>query len=86
MTYSIVARDPDNGQLGVAVQSHFFGVRAVVPWVQSGVGAIATQAMAEISYGPLGLERLRAGDSATDALRALIANDDAERDPSGGDG
>ncbi|HZN14141.1 MAG TPA: DUF1028 domain-containing protein [Acidimicrobiales bacterium] len=77
MTYSIVARDPDNGQLGVAVQSHFFGVRAVVPWVLSGIGAVATQAMAEISYGPLGLERLRAGASATDALSVLVAADDA---------
>ncbi len=76
MTYSIVARDPDSGQLGVAVQSHFFGVRAVVPWVESGIGAIATQAMAEISYGPLGLERLRAGESATEALAALIEGDD----------
>ena len=76
MTYSIVARDPDNGQLGVAVQSHFFGVRAVVPWVLSGYGAVATQAMAEISYGPLGIERLRAGESATDALAALLAADE----------
>jgi uncharacterized Ntn-hydrolase superfamily protein len=55
------------------VQSHFFGVRAVVPWVLSGIGAIATQAMAEISYGPLGLERLRNGDAATDTLAALLA-------------
>ena len=76
MTYSIVARDPDNGQLGVAVQSHFFGVRAVVPWVESGVGAVATQAMAEISYGPLGIERLRAGEDAPSVLRALLADDD----------
>jgi uncharacterized Ntn-hydrolase superfamily protein len=76
VTYSIVARDPENGQLGVAVQSHFFGVRAVCPWVHSGVGAIATQAMAEISYGPLGLERLRNGDSAADALRVLLSLDD----------
>jgi uncharacterized Ntn-hydrolase superfamily protein len=77
MTYSIVARDPENGQLGVAVQSHFFGVRAVVPWVLSGVGAVATQAMAEISYGPLGLERLGAGESATETLAALVKADDA---------
>ncbi|MBA3654418.1 MAG: DUF1028 domain-containing protein [Actinobacteria bacterium] len=76
MTYSIVARDPENGHLGVAVQSHFFGVRAVCPWVWSGFGAIATQAMAEISYGPLGLERLRSGATATDALAALVAADD----------
>ena len=76
MTYSIVARDPDNGQLGVAVQSHFFGVRAVVPWVESGIGAVATQAMAEISYGPLALERLRNGEAAPDVLAALVSGDD----------
>jgi uncharacterized Ntn-hydrolase superfamily protein len=76
MTYSIVARDPGTGQLGVAVQSHFFGVRAVVPWVESGIGAIATQAMAEISYGPLALERLRHGQRADDVLAALIDGDD----------
>ena len=75
MTYSIVARDAENGQLGVAVQSHFFGVRAVVPWVLSGYGAVATQAMAEISYGPLGLERLRAGESAAETLTSLLAAD-----------
>ena len=79
VTYSIVARDPETGQAGVAVQSHFFGVRAVVPWVESGIGAIATQAMAEISYGPLGLERLRNGESAADVLAALVAGDDAVR-------
>lgn len=76
MTYSIVARDTGNGQLGVAVQSHFFGVRAVVPWVLSGIGAIATQAMAEVSYGPLGLERLRAGESAASTLAALLEADE----------
>jgi uncharacterized Ntn-hydrolase superfamily protein len=79
VTYSIVARDTDTGQLGVAVQSHFFGVRAVVPWVLSGYGAIATQAMAEISYGPLGLERLRSGEGAPDALAALLAGDEARQ-------
>ena len=52
MTYSIVARDPDNGQLGVAVQSHFFGTGNVVPWLEAGVGAVATQAMAEVAHGP----------------------------------
>jgi uncharacterized Ntn-hydrolase superfamily protein len=77
MTYSVVARDPQTGQLGVAVQSHFFGVRAVVPWVLSGIGAVATQAMAEISYGPLGLERMTAGESPADALAALLAADEA---------
>lgn len=76
MTYSVVARDPVNGQLGVAVQSHFFGSRAVVPWVLSGIGAVATQAEAEISYGPVGLERLAAGETPRAALDALVKADD----------
>ena len=63
MTYSIVARDPESGALGVAVHSHYFAIGAVVPWVEAGVGAVATQAFAELSYGPLGLERMRAGES-----------------------
>ena len=75
MTYSVVARDPETGAFGVAVQSHYFSVGAVVPWVESGVGAVATQAMSELSYGPLGLERMRAGASAADALAALLAAD-----------
>ena len=61
MTYSIVARDPENGSLGIAVQSHFFGVGRIVPWAEPGVGAVATQAFAEASYGPLGMELMRAG-------------------------
>ena len=75
MTYSIVARDPESGALGVAVQSHYFSVGAVVPWVEAGVGAVATQAFAELSYGPLGLTRMRAGEAANDALAALVAAD-----------
>jgi uncharacterized Ntn-hydrolase superfamily protein len=75
VTYSVVARDPDTGAFGVAVQSHYFATGAVVPWVEAGVGAVATQAMAEVSYGPLGLERMRAGQSASDALAALVAAD-----------
>jgi uncharacterized Ntn-hydrolase superfamily protein len=78
MTYSIVARDPSTGALGVAVQSHYFGVGAVVPWAEADVGAIATQAMAEISYGPLGLDLMRAGKTAAEALRALVAADAGE--------
>lgn len=77
MTYSIVARDPETGELGVAVQSHYFGTGSVVTWAEPAVGAVATQAMAEISYGPLGLDLMRAGKSAPDALRALLAADDA---------
>src|ERR1700674_4909322 len=74
-TYSIVARDPETGALGVAVQSHYFSVGAVVPWAEAGAGAVATQASAELSYGPLGLERMRAGESSDAALAALVAAD-----------
>jgi uncharacterized Ntn-hydrolase superfamily protein len=75
VTYSVVARDPDTGAFGVAVQSHFFSTGAVVPWVEAGVGAVATQAFSELSYGPLGLELMRAGDDSREALRALVAAD-----------
>lgn len=74
-TYSIVARDPANGDLGVAVQSKFFGVGSVVPWVEGGVGAIATQSYANTSYGPRGLESLRKGASAQETLSALLQSD-----------
>ena len=74
-TYSIVARDPDTGQLGVAVQSHWFSVGPLVPWVEAGVGAIATQSFVEASYGPLGLDLMRAGKSAPQALKALVEID-----------
>jgi len=76
VTYSIVARDPETGAFGVAVQSAYFSVGAVVPWVEAGVGAVATQAMGEISYGKLGLERMCDGEPAADALAALLAADD----------
>jgi uncharacterized Ntn-hydrolase superfamily protein len=75
MTYSLVARDPDTGCLGVAVQSHFFGVGALVTWAEAGVGAIATQSFAEVSYGPLGLDLLRDGATAPEALDRLVAAD-----------
>jgi len=75
MTYSIVARDPESGAFGVAVQSHYFSVGSAVPWVEAGVGAVATQAFAEISYGPLGLARMRNGEPADGALDALVAAD-----------
>ena len=76
-TYSIVARDPETGELGVAVQSHWFSVGSVVAWAQPGVGAVATQALAEISYGPRVLELLRAGAGmgAHDALTQILADD-----------
>ncbi len=75
MTYSIVARDKDTGELGVAVQSHYFQVGPVVPWALAGVGAIATQSMVNVSFGPLGLELLRAGYGAQRTLEALLAGD-----------
>ncbi|HEX6288668.1 MAG TPA: DUF1028 domain-containing protein [Herpetosiphonaceae bacterium] len=75
-TFSIVARDPANGDLGVAVQSKFLAVGSVVPWARANVGAIATQALANLSYGPDGLALLEQGLSAPDALRQLIAADE----------
>lgn len=74
-TYSIVARDPATGEMGVAVQSHWFSVGSVVTWAEAGVGAVATQSFVEPSYGPLGLELMRAGKGAPDALKALLAGD-----------
>ena len=75
MTYSIVARDPQTGRFGVAVQSHYLGVGPVVPWLEAGVGAIATQASVNVSFGPIGLELLRAGRSAEETVAALLASD-----------
>ena len=63
VTYSIVARDAETGELGVAVQSRAFGTGAVCPWVLPGVGAATTQSFTEISYGPRGLELLASGRS-----------------------
>lgn len=74
-TYSIVARDPATGQIGVAVQSHWFSVGQIVPWAEAGVGAVATQSFVDPSYGKLGLDMMRAGKSAPDALRALLSGD-----------
>jgi uncharacterized Ntn-hydrolase superfamily protein len=74
-TYSIAARDPVSGQLGVAVQSHYFCVGGVVTWAEAGVGVVATQAMVEPGYGPRGLELMRAGSSAPTALAQLTAAD-----------
>lgn len=75
VTYSIVARDRSSGELGVAVQSHFFSVGSLCPWVEPGVGAVATQSEVLVSYGPLGLDQMRAGTPPTEALEALIADD-----------
>ena len=74
-TYSIVAYDEENKQMGVAVQSHWFSVGAIVPWAEAGVGAVATQSFVEVSYGPLGLELMRSGKTSQQALSALLTID-----------
>ncbi|HEU4416337.1 MAG TPA: DUF1028 domain-containing protein [Candidatus Angelobacter sp.] len=76
-TFSIVAFDPATGEMGVAVQSHWFAVGGEVPWAEAGVGAVATQSFIDPSYGPLGLNLMRAGKSAPDALRGLLMADEA---------
>ena len=78
-TFSIVARDAKTGEMGVAVQSHWFAVGQIVPWAEAGVGAVATQSFVDPSYGKLGLELMRAGKSAPDALRALLEADDGRQ-------
>ncbi len=74
-TYSIVARDPKTGDMGVAVQSHYFSVGPIVPWAEAGVGAVATQSLVLVDYGPLGLELMRKGLTARRALDSLLAVD-----------
>lgn len=76
-TYSIVARDPNTGELGVAVQSHWFSVGPIVAWAEAGVGAVATQSFVDPSYGKNGLELMRSGKSAPDTLKELLAKDEA---------
>jgi uncharacterized Ntn-hydrolase superfamily protein len=76
VTYSIVARDPATGQLGVAVQSHWFAAGDLVMWAEPGVGAVATQALVEVSHGPLGLTLMRDGVSAEEAVRARVEADE----------
>lgn len=80
MTYSIVARDAATGDLGVAVQSKFLAVGAVVPWARAGVGAIATQSAANVGYGPDGLTMLAGGASAQETLDRLVAADDLRQE------
>lgn len=75
-TFSIVARDPISGEMGVAVQSHWFSVGSLVTWGEAGVGVIATQSMVDASYGPLGLDLMRAGRKAPQALAGLLAADE----------
>ncbi len=76
MTFSIVARDKNTGQLGVAVQTHWFAVGAMCPWIEAGLGAVATQSMVEVSYGPKSLDLLREGKTADEALQTLLAADE----------
>jgi uncharacterized Ntn-hydrolase superfamily protein len=79
-TYSIVARDPTTGELGVAVQSHWFAVGPIVPWVRPGVGAVATQSIAEPAYGPRALDRVQAnGVGARATLDVLLGEDELSR-------
>ncbi|MCJ7832594.1 MAG: DUF1028 domain-containing protein [Actinobacteria bacterium] len=76
MTYSIVARDEATGQLGVAVQSHWFSVGPIVPWAEAGIGAVATQASVDPGYGPKGLEQMRQGQDARSAIESCLAEDE----------
>ena len=79
-TFSIVARDSVTGELGVAVQSHYFSVGPVVPWAEAGVGAVATQALVLVDYGPNGLDLMRRGLTAREALDSLVAADPHRKD------
>jgi uncharacterized Ntn-hydrolase superfamily protein len=74
-TFSIVARDAATGELGVAVQSHWFSVGPIVAWAESEVGAVATQSIVDPSYGPLGLALMKSGKTAAEAMKALVAGD-----------
>lgn len=74
-TFSIVARDPQTGEIGAAVQSHWFAVGSIVVWAEPGVGAVATQSFVDPSYGPRGLELMRSGKRAGEALRQLLDAD-----------
>src|SRR5438093_3301213 len=76
-TFSIVARDPATGEMGVAVQSHYFSVGPVVPWAEAGVGAVATQSLVLVDYGPDGLALMKRGRTARQALDQLVAADSA---------
>jgi len=77
-TYSIVAFDEETGELGVAVQSHWFSVGFLVPWAKAGVGAVATQSFVKVDYGPEGLNRMEHGQSAEEALTSLLEEDNGK--------
>src|SRR6188474_748602 len=79
-TYSIVAVDPANGDLGVAVQSKFPNVGGVVPWAKAGVGAVATQALTDTTFGDRGLQLMEEGTTAEEALRILTRGDQSLQD------
>jgi uncharacterized Ntn-hydrolase superfamily protein len=74
-TYSIIAFDPAAEQFGAAVQSRYFKVGPIVPWIEAGTGVVATQSFVEVSYGPLGLQEMRSGKTAAEALENLLATD-----------
>jgi uncharacterized Ntn-hydrolase superfamily protein len=76
-TFSIVARDPSTGELGVGVQSHWFSVGSDVSWAEAGVGAVATQSFIEPGYGPRGLALMKSGKSPSEALEELLSVDEA---------
>src|SRR6478672_10229690 len=80
MTFSIVARDPDTGDLGVAVASKFLAVGSVVPWARAGIGAVATQAWANVSYGPRGLALMAEGTDPAVVAERLTSSDDASEE------
>lgn len=75
-TYSIVARDPETGEMGVAVQSHWFSVGSIVSWGEAGVGVVATQSFVNPAFGPDGLELLKSGMTAEQVVDKLIENDE----------
>jgi len=77
-TYSIVALDGETGELGVAVQSHWFSVGFLVPWAKAGVGAVATQSFVKVDYGPDGLKLMDEGFTAEEALTKLVSEDEGE--------
>jgi uncharacterized Ntn-hydrolase superfamily protein len=77
-TYSIVALDETTGELGVAVQSHWFSVGFLVPWAKAGVGAVATQSFVKVDYGPDGLQLMESGMKAADVLKTLTSKDEGE--------
>ena len=77
-TYSIVAYDENTGELGVAVQSHWFSVGFLVPWAKAGVGAVATQSFVKVEYGPDGINLMEEGFTAKEALKKLLLEDKAK--------